>query len=90
MVVGIGQTVIVGVGQIVIERVGSRGNTKKVEGVGSLSWDCGFLGIGLVSLGRNFSTGHSNLEGLGKQANLENNTRWISTGLMGVDVSDKI
>ena len=31
--------------------VGSRGSTKIVEEVGSLSWDCGFLGIGLVSLG---------------------------------------
>lgn len=40
-----------------VVEVGSNGSTKIVEGVGSLSWDCGFLGIGLVSLGRNFSTG---------------------------------
>ena len=40
--------------------VGSRDNTKIVEGVGSLNWDCGFKGIVLVSLGRNFSTGYSN------------------------------
>ena len=46
---------------IIVEWVGSSGSTKIVEGVGSLSWDCGFLGIGLVSLGRNFSTGYSNL-----------------------------
>lgn len=45
---------------MIVERVGSSDSTKIVEGVGSLSWDCGFLGIGLVSLGRNFSTGYSN------------------------------
>ena len=42
---------------MIVVGAGSRGNTKIVEGVGSPSWDCGFLGIGLVSLGRNFSTG---------------------------------
>ena len=42
---------------MIVEGVGSKGNTKIVERVGSPSWDCGFLGIGLVSLGRNFSTG---------------------------------
>ena len=42
---------------MIVVGAGSRGNTKIVEGVCSLSWDCGFLGIGLVSLGRNFSTG---------------------------------
>lgn len=45
---------------MVIVGVGSRGNAKIVEGVGSPSWDCGFLGIGLVSLGRNFRVGYSN------------------------------
>lgn len=42
---------------MIVVEVGSRDSTKIVEGVGSLSWDCGFLGIGLVSLVRNFSTG---------------------------------
>lgn len=36
---------------MIVVGVGSRGSTKIVEGVSSPSWDCGFLGIGLVSLG---------------------------------------
>ena len=51
---------------MIVEGVGSRDSPKIVEGVGSLSWDCGFLGIVLVSLVRNFNTGYSNLEGLSK------------------------
>ena len=43
--------------EAVIVGVDSNGSTKIVEGIGSLSWDCGLLGIGLVSLGRNFSAG---------------------------------
>lgn len=66
---------------MVIVEVGSNGSTKIVEGVGSLSWDCGFLGIGLVSLGRNFRAGYSNLEGLGKLDSLKNNMKIIRGGL---------
>lgn len=43
--------------EAVVVGAGSNGSTKIVEGVGGLSQDCGFLGVGLVSLGRNFSTG---------------------------------
>lgn len=56
MVVGIRQMIV----EAVVVGVGSRGNAKIVEWVGSPSWDCGFLGIGLVSLGRNFRVGYSN------------------------------
>ena len=55
----------------------SKDSTKIIEGVGSPSWDCGFLGIGVVSLGRNFSTGYSNLEGLGKYDSLKKNAKII-------------
>ena len=70
--------------------VGSRDNTKIVEGVGSPSWDCGFLGIGLVSLGRNFSTGYSNLEGLDKYDRLKNKTKKIWGDLVQIKIRGRL